>query len=62
MQLYSHNVSRPKFSLHAAGGIYAEQSFTNSGGKIEVSGSLARDGGAVLREFSCVFGTILSWL
>ena len=52
-----------KFCLHAAGGIYVQQSFANSGGKIEVSNSSAEErGGAVLRSSSCVFGRILRWL
>ena len=51
-----------KFCLHAAGGIYVEQSFTNSGGKIQISGSSAKNGGAVLRCSSWVFGTILKKL
>ena len=51
-----------KFCLHAAGGIYVEQSFTNSGGKIEVSNSSAEEnGGAVLRSSSWVFGRNLRW-
>ena len=41
-----------EFCLHAAGGIYVRQTFTNSGGKIEISGSSAKHGGAVLRSFS----------
>ena len=42
-----------KFCLHAAGGIYVQQSFTNSGGEIQISGSSADlDGGAVLRSSS----------
>ena len=42
-----------KFCLHAAGGIYVKQSFTNAGGKIQISGSLAKlHGGAVLRSSS----------
>ena len=49
--------------LHAAGGIYVHDNFTNLGGKIEVTGSWANDaGGAVLRSSSWVFGTILRWL
>ena len=52
-----------KFCLRAAGGMYVKQSFTNSGGRIEISGSSAKiDGGAVLRSSSWVFGTILRWL
>ena len=52
-----------EFCLHAAGGIYVEKSFANSGGKIEISGSSAKyHGGAVLRSSSGVFGTILRWL
>ena len=47
------------FCLHAAGGIYVNDNFANSGGKIEISGSSASyAGGAVLRSSSCVFGTI----
>ena len=52
-----------KFCLHAAGGIYVKESFTNSGGNIKISGSSAkRIGGAVLRSSSGVFGTFLRWL
>ena len=52
-----------KFCLHAAGGIFVQESFTNSGGEIEISGSLAEEnGGAVLRSSSGVFGGILRWL
>jgi len=51
-----------KFCLHAAGGIYVERSFTNSGGKIDIAGSSAEFiGGAVLRSSSWAFGTILKW-
>ena len=42
-----------KFCLHAAGGIYVEESFTNSGGSIKISGSSAKEyGGAVLMSSS----------
>ena len=52
-----------KFCLHAAGGICVQQSFTNSGGEIQISGSSAEEnGGAVLRSSSWVFGGILRWL
>ena len=52
-----------KFCLHAAGGIYVRQSFTNSRGKIQISGSRANKvGGAVLGSFCGVLGTILRWL
>ena len=52
-----------KFCLHAAGGIYVLESFTNSGGEIQISGSSAdENGGAVLRSSSGVFGRILRWL
>ena len=47
-----------KFCLHAAGGICVAHDFTNSGGKIEISGSSSESGGAVLRSSSGVFGTI----
>ena len=48
--------------VHVAGGIYVEQSFANSGGKVDISGSSAEHGGAVLRSSSGVFGRILRWL
>ena len=50
-----------KFYLHAAGGIYVYYNFANSGGKIEISGSSAKEsGGAVLRSSS--FGSLAgSW-
>ena len=52
-----------KFCLHAAGGIFVNENFEHSGGKIEVSGSSAKkNGGAVLRSSSGVFGTFLRWL
>ena len=51
-----------KFCLHAEGGIFVQRSFANSGGKIEISGSSAERGGAVLRSSSWVFGRILRWL
>ena len=42
-----------KFCLHAAGGIYVEHNFANSGGEIKISGSSKTErGGAVLRSFS----------
>ena len=42
-----------KFCLHATGGIYVEEKFTNSRGKIQISGSWANDaGGAVLGSSS----------
>ena len=42
-----------KFCLHAAGGIYVEKSFANSGGEIQISASSAKEyGGAVLRSSS----------
>ena len=42
-----------KFCLHAVGGIFVEQSFTNSGGNLSISGSSAKEyGGAVLRSSS----------
>ena len=45
-----------KFCLHAAGGIYVTQTFTNSEGKIEISGSSAnQSGGALLRSSSLFF-------
>ena len=51
-----------KFCLHATGGIYVEESFNNSGGKVEVSNSSAeQNGGAVLRSFFWVFGRIWRW-
>ena len=51
-----------KFCLHAAGGICVAKSFTNSG-EIQISGSSAeKDGGAVRRSSSWVFGRILRWL
>ena len=50
-----------KFCLHVAGGIYVEQSFAISGGTVDISGSSAFDGGAVLRSSSGVFGRILRW-
>ena len=40
-----------KFCLHAAGGIYVNENFEHSGGKIEVSNSSAeQNGGAVLKD------------
>ena len=52
-----------KFCLHAAGGIYVNNSFEQLEGKIEVSNSSAdQDGGAMLRSSSRVFGRILRWL
>ena len=52
-----------KFCLHATGGIYANENFEHSGGKIQISGSSAkRCGGAVLRSSSWVFGTFMRWL
>ena len=73
VQFYFSNVSKSKcsfssnldtkFCLHAAGGIYVEHNFSNSGGRIEVSNSSADwSGGAVLRSSSWVFGRILRWL
>ena len=42
-----------KFCLHAAGGIFVQDNFNTTGGKIEVSNSSAgKIGGAVLRS-SC---------
>ena len=43
-----------KFCLHDAGGICVHNSFTNSEGEIQISGSSAYSGGAVLRSFSRV--------
>ncbi len=52
-----------KFCLRAAGGIRVYDKFIHSGGKIEVAESSAkRNGGAVLRISSWVFGRILRWL
>ena len=45
---YSCNLDS-KFCLHAAGGIYVYRNFTNWGGKIQISGSSAKNhGGALL--------------
>ena len=42
-----------KFCLHAAGGIFVRQNFTNSEGNIKISKlSANQDGGAVLRSSS----------
>jgi len=51
-----------KFCLHAAGGIYVNENFEHLAGTIQISGSKAKYGGAVLRSSSGVFGTILRWL
>ena len=49
-----------KFFLHAAGGMFVIDNFIHSGGKIQISGSSAKEyGGAVLRSTSGVFGRIL---
>ena len=56
-----------KVCLHAAGGIYVNENFEHSGGKIEVSNSSAeQNGGAVLKdedeedETSADGGTLIS--
>ena len=42
-----------KFCLHAAGGIFVDHNFANSGGNIKISGSSAKEyGGVVLRSSS----------
>jgi len=42
-----------KFCLHAAGGIFVDDNFEHSAGKIEISGTSAQEnGGAVLRSSS----------
>ncbi len=51
-----------KFCPHVAGGIHVAESFTISGGRVDISGSSAKHGGAVLRSSSGVFGRILRWL
>ena len=61
---YSFSCSlHTKFCLHVAGGIFVNLNFEHLAGKIEVSNSSAeKNGGAVLRSSSWVFGTILGWL
>ena len=45
-----------KFCLHAAGGIFVQDNFNNTGGIIKISTSSAEKfGGAVLRSFSGVW-------
>ena len=69
VQFYFSNMSRDswnqdtKFCLHAAGGIYVNETFEHWAGKIEILNSSADwSGGAVRRSSSGVFGTILRWL
>ena len=45
-----------KFCLHAAGGIYVEHNFANSGGKIDIAGSSAEEYGGAVLEF--LFGSL----
>ena len=51
-----------KFCLHAAGGIFVHDKFEHLGGNIQISGSSAKRGGAVLRNSSGVFAMAVgSW-
>ena len=47
---------------HPAGGIHVNENFEHLAGTIQISGSKAKHGGAVLRSSSGVFGRILRWL
>ena len=51
-----------KLCLNAAGGIYVYVNFEHLAGTIQIAGSSSKNGGAVLRSSSGVFGRILRWL
>ena len=67
VQFYFSNMSKTvQFQLecgfHAAGGIFVVHNFSHLEGNVQISGSSAEYGGAVLRCSSWVLGTILRWL